>query len=343
MRYLTKTGTLLALAMLIGGFCGPMDVGAAPETAAATSQMVAAGQRYVATLSRPQRRVGVRTFQDAERQRWSFLPGKRPGITLRSMNAAQREAALALVRTGLSASGWTKLQGIFTLERILRAGVSATQRRTNPTWRDPLLYTLTLFGAPGISGRWGWRFGGHHVSLNFTCHGGVPRAERIFFGASPARVLRGQSSGLAPLAEPESRAFALLQSLRLPQQRVAVEAPRIPGGLLAGPGQDPRRVSPAGLQLSAMDAVQQAALWHLTNAYLSSLTAEAAERFRRRAQSQAPAQVRFVWRGGGRPGSDHYYRIQGPGFVVEYWKNGNHIHSHARDLVQEGLVRAAAR
>jgi hypothetical protein len=299
--------------------------------------MVAAGQRYVRTLDAAQRRVGVRAFADAERRRWSFLPGKRPGISLREMTAPQREAALALVRTGLSDAGWTKLQGQFALEGILRAGVSAQQRRANPSWRDPLLYTLTLFGRPDATGTWGWRFGGHHVSFNFTCDGGAPHAERIFFGASPAVVGRGANKGLAPLAEHESRAHALLESLRPEQQRLAIQAPRIPSGLLAGPGQDPRRVTPAGVPLSSLDATQQAALWHLTEAYLGSLVGQAAKRMR--AGAQASGGVRFVWRGGARPGSDHYYRIQGAGFVVEYWKNGNHIHSHARDLVQEGLVR----
>ncbi len=121
-----------------------------------------------------------------------------------------------------------------------------------------------------------------------------------------------------------------------------IQAPRIPSALQGGPGQDPRRVFPAGLPLSSLDTKQQTALWHLTEAYLGSLTNDAARRMRRRAQREAPQGVRLVWRGGARPGSDHHYRIQGAGFIVEYWKNGNHIHSHARDLILEGFVRPPA-
>jgi len=45
--------------------------------------------------------------------------------------------------------------------------------------------------------------------------------------------------------------------------------------------------------------------------------------------------VRFGWAGGTRVGEGHYYRIQGPTFVIEYdnTQNGaNHVHSVWRDL-----------
>ncbi|WP_207550337.1 DUF3500 domain-containing protein [Parafrankia irregularis] len=33
--------------------------------------------------------------------------------------------------------------------------------------RDPGLYGLRLFGRPGRDRVWAWRFGGHHISLNY--------------------------------------------------------------------------------------------------------------------------------------------------------------------------------
>ena len=45
--------------------------------------------------------------------------------------------------------------------------------------------------------------------------------------------------------------------------------------------------------------------------------------------------VFFAWAGGEKRGDPHYYRIQGPTFLVEYdntQNNANHIHSVWRDL-----------
>ena len=41
-------------------------------------------------------------------------------------------------------------------------------------WLDTssdLTRTLTIFGTPGKTGKWGWRVEGHHLSLNFTLEG----------------------------------------------------------------------------------------------------------------------------------------------------------------------------
>ena len=46
-------------------------------------------------------------------------------------------------------------------------------------------------------------------------------------------------------------------------------------------------------------------------------------------------EIHFAWAGAAEPGEPHYYRIQGPTFLIEYdnRQNGaNHIHSVWRDL-----------
>ena len=45
--------------------------------------------------------------------------------------------------------------------------------------------------------------------------------------------------------------------------------------------------------------------------------------------------IHFGWAGGAEPGEPHYYRIQGPTFLIEYdnlQNSANHIHSVWRDL-----------
>ena len=63
--------------------------------------------------------------------------------------------------------------------------------------------------------------------------------------------------------------------------------------------------------------------------------------------------MRFAWLGETEKGKKHYYRVQGPTFLIEYdntQNNGNHIHSvwrdfngdFGRDILREHLKEVAA-
>jgi len=62
--------------------------------------------------------------------------------------------------------------------------------------------------------------------------------------------------------------------------------------------------------------------------------------------------IRMAWLGPTEKGAKHYYRVQGPTFLIEYdntQNNGNHIHSvwrdfsgdFGRDLLREHLRNVA--
>src|SRR5688500_19113098 len=85
--------------------------------------------------------------------------------------------------------------------------------------RDPGRYYLSLFVGTGDAQPWGWRFEGHHLSVNVTelgPHGQI--VAPLFMGANPARVPSGPREGHRLLAAEEDLAFELLQMLD-PQQR----------------------------------------------------------------------------------------------------------------------------
>ena len=45
--------------------------------------------------------------------------------------------------------------------------------------------------------------------------------------------------------------------------------------------------------------------------------------------------LRFGWAGATEPGKQHYYRVQGPHFLIEYdatQNGGNHVHTVWRDF-----------
>ena len=63
--------------------------------------------------------------------------------------------------------------------------------------RDPAKYFFSIFGEPTMNGTWGYRFEGHHVSLNYTVVGGTIASTPSFFGSNPAEIREGRRKGLS--------------------------------------------------------------------------------------------------------------------------------------------------
>jgi hypothetical protein len=84
-----------------------------------------------------------------------------------------------------------------------------------------------------------------------------------------------------------------------------------------------------------MTEAQRAILMRLIDEYLGNMRAEVAAAQRAKIEKAGLDAIRFGWAGGTRVGEGHYYRVQGPTFLIEYdnTQNGaNHVHSVWRDL-----------
>ena len=103
---------------------------------------------------------------DAERRRWFYTPTDHGGLTMHQQAPAQQRAAMQLVATGLSLAGYVTVATTMGLENVLDRMEGFVARFDRERGRDPGLYYLRVFGVPGGDEPWGWRFGGHHVSLN---------------------------------------------------------------------------------------------------------------------------------------------------------------------------------
>jgi hypothetical protein len=80
--------------------------------------------------------------------------------------------------------------------------------------RDPGLYYLRVFGRPGGDRPWGWRFGGHHVSLNnLVVDGVLVSTTPCFMGADPASSPLLGGAVNRPLGRVEDLARELVRSL----------------------------------------------------------------------------------------------------------------------------------
>lgn len=164
-------------------------------------------QRAAATGSAP----SPDTDLDADRRRWFYTPTDHGGLTLGEQRPAQQQLAHQLVATGLSTPGYVTVATIIGLDNVLDhlEGWSVDWGRERG--RDPGMYYLRVFGEPGSSGPWGWRFGGHHVSLNnLVIDGAVRSTTPCFLGADPAVSPLLGPVPLRPLAGPEDLARELV-------------------------------------------------------------------------------------------------------------------------------------
>src|ERR671922_2062484 len=151
---------------------------------------------------------------DTERVRWFYTPTDHGGLTLHQQRPAQQRLAMQLVSTGLSEAGYTTVATVLGLENVLDRveGFAASFGRERG--RDPGMYYLRVFGEPGGSAPWGWRFGGHHVSLNnLVVDGRVVATTPCFLGADPAASPLLGGAVLRPLGAVEDLARELVRSL----------------------------------------------------------------------------------------------------------------------------------
>ena len=181
--------------------------------------MAEAARAWLDLLDAEQRRVAAGAVpsgdaSDAERLRWFYTPTDHGGLTLHQQRPAQQRAAMQLVASGLSTPAYVTVATVIGLENVLDHAEGFVARFDRERGRDPGLYYLRVFGEPGGAMPWGWRFGGHHVSLNnLVVDGEVVATTPCFLGADPAtsRLLGG--AALRPLAQVEDLARDLARSL----------------------------------------------------------------------------------------------------------------------------------
>jgi hypothetical protein len=201
------------------------------SAAAAWLDALEPGQRAAASGSAP----SADAEADAERRRWFYTPTDHGGLTLGEQRPAQQQLAHRLVASGLSTAGYVTVATIIGLDNILDMVEGWSVNWGRERGRDPGMYYLRVFGEPGGSGSWGWRFGGHHVSLNnLIVDGAVASTTPCFLGADPAVSPLLGPAPLRPLAGAEDLARDLVRSLDPAQAGRAVLLDRAPADIVGG-------------------------------------------------------------------------------------------------------------
>ncbi len=299
-------------------------------SAPAAAKMRAAVERILAALPEQSRGQAMRAFEDRDRLDWHYTPRSRNGVALKELDKAGRESVHELLRAALSASGYRKVVNIIELEIVLR------EIETFGWMRDPERYHLTIYGAPDRARRWGWRFEGHHLSPNFTLAGeNLVVDTPSFFGANPATVGSGSRKGLRALGAEHDAGWALLEALGEAQRREAVFESSTYGDIVTRNRDRVEPLADVGIAAAKLDERQRALLWKLIEAYAQGFEPGLAAARLSRARQGGIEAVRFGWAGATARGRPHYYRVQGPLFLIEYdasQGDGNHVHTVWRDF-----------
>jgi hypothetical protein len=203
--------------------------------APAIERMATAARAFLEGLEDEQRKVANLPFDggDGERTTWFYTPTDHGGLSLRDMDGPQQRLAYGLLHTGLSEAGYNTVCTIVGLENVLdgREGFRAQFVADEGRGRDPNFYYVTIFGEPGADSGWGWRFGGHHVSVNYTFAGDDVRFQPLFFGSNPAVYPVGRQL-IRPLADEMDLGRALLMALLPDQRKVAIISPAAPEDMM---------------------------------------------------------------------------------------------------------------
>lgn len=319
----TRRTVLAAAALLPFG-------AASAQTVDAAQRIADAANRFLLSLDDGQRRKAMIGFDSANRLDWHYIPRSRSGLTLGEMRPNQADAARALFASVLNQRGLELLDGVRLLEGVLR--------EQQGSFRDPGRYYVSVFGTPGRF-PWGWRFEGHHLSLNVA----LPTAGHIavtpfFAGAHPATVRDGPDRGFRLLGPSEDLARQIMASLNDRQRRAATIADRSFGEIVASPQREQDLGNPKGLLLGDMTGAQRTLVEALMDRSLGTLAADLMAQQKQRVLEQGLATFRFAWAGSLTPGEAHYFRVHGPATLIEHdnTQNGaNHIHAVWRDLASD--------
>ncbi len=290
--------------------------------------MARAASALLSSLDAVQRGKIQFAFDSDERFNWHFIPRPRLGLPLKEMSEPQRNAAMALLRSGLSAQGYSKSETIRSFEHILFA-------QSKSPIRDAELYFFSIFGDPGAAS-WGWRYEGHHISQNWTiARGKAIATSPAFLGANPAEVRDGPQKGTRPLGAEEDLARALLRALTPEQLKIAIVNPVAPRDILTMNAREASRLEHIGIAASRLTKEQQTLLMTLIEQHAMVQAPALAQARLQRVASDGFARIHFAWLGGTDRGGPHYYSIQGASFLIEYdntQNNANHQHVVWRDF-----------
>ncbi len=295
---------------------------------------------FLQSLSEDLKAETLFPLDDTERYNWHFVPIQRKGPTFHDFSDNQKKAALALLAASLSKEGLEKTTEIRELEKVLVIIENNSFKMPDGSdARDPLNYHFCIFGNPSPDTFWGWRFEGHHISLNFTSgDGNILSSTPSFLGSNPGVVKIEEQRGKEVLNKESDYGFELVNSLDDAQLTKARFDSQAPQEILTGNNRKANGVEKLGIPYTSLKTEQKEIFMKLLEVYIGNYIFEFSETFRKKIVTAGLENLFFAWAGGLKEGTAHYYRIHGPTLLIEFdniQNDANHVHTVVRDLTND--------
>lgn len=289
-------------------------------------------QQFLQSLNAEQKGKAIFSFQEMNRFNWHFVPAsqsERDGIYMKTLQPNQKTLLLDILHSFLSDKGFEKTKGIMSLEYVLQ------QIEPKNTHRITENYAIAIYGHPEKDSVWGWKFGGHHIALNFTVIQDKVAFAPFFFGANPGNVKEGTQKGYRALQDEEDVGFELLNALDTIQLKKAVFSTTAFKEIVTANMPKVLPLPVEGIAAKDLTTQQKIVLNKLILCYLSSMPEKLAAVRMKKISKEDFNDIHFGWAGVLNKENGHYYKIQGKSFLIEFdntQNNANHIHTVWRDF-----------
>lgn len=275
-------------------------------------------------------------FDSPERDKWSVVPFGVAGVPLREMEEGARRALRALCASALSEQGLKTLDTVRILDGILTTQEAATGRVSE--FHGSERYFITIYGNPEGKSPWGWRFEGHHLSLNVTHqNGGWTSVAPFYVGSQPALVKEGEHKGLRLVGPEDDLARNLFLSFNSEQRLSATLRGTQPTNVVMLAKRKTIDDS-GGIPWSELNGDQQEKLTAMVNLWLGRRSKTISAVRGQTLGEEELAQLTFGWIGSAELHAGHYWRIVGAGLTIEHsapTSDPDHVHTLWRDAEED--------
>jgi hypothetical protein len=283
------------------------------RSGASLAPMLEAAQAFLAALSPEQRKVASFAITDEAWRMWSNIHPwlMRHGVCLADLDHDARESALALLRAGLSSSGYR------TVRDIMRLNEHAHEITAKPDEYSEWFYWVSLFGTPSPEDPWGWQIDGHHLNLNCFILGDQLVLTPMFMGSEPVLARFGKYTGTRVFTGEEEDGHALMRALSAAERERASVGMDLPTELLTAAFRDNQRLEATGIRHGDLSAEGRERLEALLGLYTGRLRPPHADIRFAEAKRHLDA-THFAWIGPFDETSPFYYRILSPVILIEF-------------------------
>ena len=289
--------------------------------------MAEIAQELISSLGPKKTADLVYRFENSSREHWHFFPNwsGRKGIPLSKFSKNQKVIIKELLNLLLTSEAFQEQENI-RLIHGLRKDLSDPNNPMN-------LYYLSLFGSPSTNRNWGWRFEGHHLSLNCTLvDGKLFSVTPSFWGSSPVRTNHWDGHEIEVFEDEQKLSLSLVELLT-EGQKIKAELNRSKGPQATSNIFREDIQNDQGLLLSELNSTQQELLRRLIFAFAQKYRPEILDQVDQRKPIMDTNAIRFSYRPTSKPYIS-YFRILSNEYLIEYDnQGGNHIHAAWRDFV----------